>query len=126
LDLKEYQEFCKTTAIYPDVYVLNKTPGLGIEKEEFIKASYIYPVLGLGGEGGEILNKVQKFIRDQGGNMSEADVESIKKELGDVLWYVATICTEVGTTLEDVLEANVKKLSNRDERGVLGGSGDNR
>ena len=48
------------------------------------------------------------------------------KELGDVLWYVAQIATELGTDLETVARVNIMKLGDRKERGVLGGSGDDR
>jgi NTP pyrophosphatase (non-canonical NTP hydrolase) len=81
-----------------------------------------YITLGMTGEAGEIANKVKKVMRDG----KELDLEDIKHELGDVLWYVAGLATVLGIDLEDVAQANLDKLASRKERGVIGGSGDNR
>jgi NTP pyrophosphatase (non-canonical NTP hydrolase) len=48
------------------------------------------------------------------------------KELGDVLWYVAQLASELGLELEDIARENLEKLSSRQRRGVLSGSGDER
>ena len=52
--------------------------------------------------------------------------QALKKELGDVFWYIAAICYEAGLDMEDVAESNIRKLRDRQERNVLHGSGDNR
>lgn len=81
-----------------------------------------YMTMGLTGEAGEIANKVKKIMRDA----REIDREDLAKEIGDVLWYVAGLCTVLDLDLDDVAEANLKKLADRKARGVIGGSGDNR
>ena len=86
----------------------------------------VYPTLGLVNEAGEVAGKVKKIFRDKGGVISPADREALKQELGDVLWYFTQICTELDLTLEEVAAANLEKLSSRLERGVIGGSGDQR
>jgi NTP pyrophosphatase (non-canonical NTP hydrolase) len=106
----EYQRLTATTAVYPD---RGEVGGL------------VYTVLGLSGEAGEIANKVKKVLRDDHGiiNGKRAD---LLDELGDVMWYVSQVATELGSSLDDVLEANIAKLQGRKERGTLKGSGDDR
>ena len=86
----------------------------------------VYPTLGLANEAGEVAGKVKKIFRDRGGLISDADREALKGELGDVLWYLTQICTELDLTLEEVAEANLIKLFSRLERGAIGGDGDQR
>ncbi len=86
----------------------------------------VYPTLGLANEAGEVAGKVKKIFRDRNGVISDADREALKGELGDVLWYLTQICTELDLTLEEVAEANLTKLFSRLERGVIGGEGDKR
>lgn len=86
----------------------------------------VYPTIGLVNEAGEVAGKIKKIFRDQNGQIREEDRQSLKNELGDVLWYLTQICTELGLTLEEVAETNIAKLSSRQERGKIGGSGDNR
>ena len=86
----------------------------------------VYPTLGLTNEAGELAGKVKKIFRDKGGHISDQDRQELKKELGDVLWYLTQICTELDLTLEEVAEANLVKLFSRMERGAIKGDGDDR
>ena len=81
----------------------------------------LYPLLGMAGEVGELINKVKKIFRD--GTYDEA---GIRGEIGDILWYVAEFCTQAGLSLESVAEYNLEKLRKRKEDGTIHGSGDNR
>jgi NTP pyrophosphatase (non-canonical NTP hydrolase) len=108
ITFEDYQRGAMTTAVYP---------GKG-------EGNWIYPALGLAGESGEICEKIKKCIRDDGGKMTDERKQLIKKELGDVLWYVAAMCTELGFNLQDVAGDNLAKLSKRKETGKLHGSGD--
>jgi len=85
----------------------------------------VYDGLGLG-EAGEVQGKIKKIIRDNGGIITPEATEEIKSELGDTLWYITSMCENLGITLADVAQGNIDKLHDRRERGVLGGSGDNR
>ena len=83
-------------------------------------------VLGLNGEAGEVAEKLKKIIRDKNGEISESDKQELAKELGDVLWYLAVFAHDLGVSFDDIAATNLKKLSDRKQRNVLGGSGDNR
>jgi len=84
-----------------------------------------YDGLGLG-EAGEVQGKIKKIIRDNGGIITPEATDAIKDELGDTLWYITSMCENLGITLEDVAKCNIEKLYDRRARGVLGGSGDKR
>ena len=101
--LNDYQVSAIQTAIYP------------------YSARITYPAMGLCAEAGEVANKVKKIVRD--GTM---DRQSIADEIGDVLWYIAALANDLGYDLETIASANINKLYDRKERGVLKGSGDNR
>lgn len=105
MQLNEYQALARTTAIYN-----NK----------------IYPILGLAGEAGEVCEKFKKNIRDNNGVVTEEFILAVKKELGDTLWYISNIATDLDISLEDIAQTNINKLQSRKERGVIQGSGDNR
>lgn len=66
--------------------------------------------LGLGGETGEVLDAIKKRELYE---RKDIPVEHIEEELGDVMWYVANICTRYGLSLDGVLAKNVKKLNER-------------
>ena len=86
----------------------------------------IYPVLELVGDSGEVAEKVKKILRDNQGIIEEEKRQEIKKELGDVLWYVAQIATELNLSLDEIADFNLEKLASRKKRNKLHGSGDNR
>lgn len=113
MEFNEYQQKSRKTAVYPDA-----------------GDNFVYPALGLLGESGEIADKLKKLMRDKGvstpSQMTDEQREELKKELGDVLWYIAQLSTELGLELEEVAGKNIHKLYSRMDRGVLSGSGDNR
>lgn len=88
--------------------------------------SYIYPAMALAEEAGEVSGKLAKAVRDNEGVVDGERLIEVKKELGDVCWMVAELCTCFGFELEDVMQKNIDKLTSRKQRGVLHGSGDNR
>ena len=87
---------------------------------------YIYPLLGLAGETGEVADKVKKLFRDHNGIPPSSFQDEITKELGDILWYVSETCTQMGIDLNDVAKANLKKLAQRKKTDKIRGDGDNR
>ena len=66
-------------------------------------------VMGLNGESGEVIDIVKKHMF-QG---HELDKDKIKKELGDVMWYVAEVCEALDLSLDEVMEGNIEKLAKR-------------
>ena len=103
----EYESSARETACYPK--------GKGME----------YALLGGCGEMGELANKYKKVIR--GDKVFDAEFKkNMADELGDVMWYMASIAYELDVSLEDVAKNNIKKLHSRKERGVIKGDGDNR
>jgi NTP pyrophosphatase (non-canonical NTP hydrolase) len=108
VELSEYQRLSRRTAQYPR------------------EAWLAYPALGLAGEAGEVAEHAKKAIRDDAGQVGEERRAAMAKELGDVLWYVAQLASELGLDLDAVAQTNLDKLLSRQQRGVLSGSGDDR
>lgn len=79
-------------------------------------------VLGLVGEAGEVAEKIKKQIRDN----TKVSQDDIIKELGDVLFYTTALANYYNKNLGYVIEVNIKKLDDREDRGVIKGKGDNR
>jgi len=113
MQFSDYQEVAKSTAIYPE-------SGTG----SFNAVSYT--ILGLSNEAGEVAGKLKKIWRDKGGVIDQEAKTEIGKELGDVLWYLSAAAEELGIELNDTASQNLHKLLDRQKRGVIGGSGDNR
>jgi NTP pyrophosphatase (non-canonical NTP hydrolase) len=108
MDMNEYQEKALSTAIYPEDMALP------------------YCVMKLAGECGELSEKVAKAYRDERGYFSPERILAIKKEHGDILWYLANIAELLGFTMSDSAKVNITKLADRKARGVLHGDGDSR
>lgn len=109
--LDNYQEDTGITAIYP---------GHG----QATPIAFAYLALKLNGEAGEVGEAYAKFLRNDY-DLEEAK-RRISKELGDVLWYISQLASELDLSLGDVAANNIRKLIDRKQRGVLQGSGDDR
>lgn len=108
MNFDEYQDAAKKTAIYPD------------------DTKVIYPALGLASEAGEVAGKVKKILRDTDGLVTDERQAELAKEIGDVLWYLAALASDLNLDLDDIANENIAKLADRQERGKLRGDGDNR
>jgi NTP pyrophosphatase (non-canonical NTP hydrolase) len=109
MDMNDYQENAGLTNIYPHG-----------------PAGLYAMTLGLCGESGEFADKMKKVIRDHDGLLNVGAREALAGELGDVLWYVSQVAYRLGLDLSVVADKNLRKLKSRQERGVIGGSGDER
>lgn len=123
MEIAEYQKGCAETAIYRD----------GVEKAITENIPYLeywlrvdYCAAKMTSEAGEASQEVSKALRDDAGMISAERKERIFKELGDVSWYLAMMCNELGFQLEDVMDYNLTKLRDRQNRGALPGSGSDR
>lgn len=106
-----YQQIATTTQIYPREHAV------------------FYPALGLAGEAGEVANKIKKIMRDRKGDVNNLPPEvkdQIASELGDCLWYISALATDLGIGMDGIAYENVVKLQKRKEKGTIHGTGDNR
>lgn len=97
------------TAIYPGVGTLD-----GLR----------YVTLGLSEECGEVAGKIKRIFRDDGAVLTTARRKQLIYELGDVLWYLQQMATELEVPLSLIAELNVHKLQERLAQGRLHGEGD--
>src|SRR3989344_7470427 len=97
MEFTEYQKLALKTALFPKKYKI------------------IYSAMGLGNEAGEVLGKIKKWLRGDDGNgeMSEERRLALKKELGDVLWYLAVLARDLNLDLNDIAKLNLEKLQLR-------------
>lgn len=109
MDFDQYQKLARSTAVDPD-----------------LGNNYVYPVLGLGGEAGEIQEKIKKVIRDKNGIIDDGTRKAIELELGDLLWYLSNLASELKLSLADIARSNIAKLVSRTERDKIHGEGDER
>jgi len=107
MNFNDYQKSARKTKIYPDI------------------SEVFYPTLGLCGEVGELANKVKKIMRGDK-EIFELKTETIYYELGDILWYLSNICSDLDCSLDDIAKMNVAKLKKRQEENKIKGDSDNR
>ena len=110
MTFEEYQKKALTTAVINPDPLMDKT---------------IW-AMGVAGEAGEVVEKWKKIVAYKEGKVSKEDLAELKKELGDVVWYIAVLAHSLGLSLEEIMKLNVSKLADRKQRGVIKGKGDNR
>lgn len=114
MEIQEYQQQAKLTAIYPK------------------ETKVMYPLLGLAGEVGETLNKLKKVLRDRGATtlsihtIPAVVIDKVEAELGDIIWYISALASDLNLDLDSICRKNLDKLFDRKVRGTLKGEGDNR
>lgn len=109
MNFHDYQEQARAKAVYPE-----------------LGGKVVFPTLGMVGEAGEVADKVKKLFRDHEGVITDEAKQELAKELGDVLWYLSQVATELDLSLEAIAEANIEKINSRHDRDAVHGSGDNR
>lgn len=149
MNLDQYQETAGRTNLWPKVFTEDQVRNLvaraylrgeatidaeeayawadlDLEREVTPLNKIVYHILGLCEEAGEIAGKAKKIVRDKGGKWTPEDHRNILLEAGDALWYTSQVAGAIDVNFSDVAEANLEKLADRAQRGVLGGSGDHR
>lgn len=109
ITIRSYQDFTPSTFIVPDNPVSTQD-------------TYLF--CGLVAEAGEVAGNYAKYCR--GDFNSEELTFRTKKELGDVLYFVFQLATQLGLDVEDILEENKAKLQDRLNRGKIKGDGETR
>jgi len=136
MDMDEYQQLAGDFIAFYDernVQLLKQLYGK-VNEDEWVRIQQLvnfkdcsYPLLALAEETGEVLGKVAKLVRGDPKmtKLSKAEFdELLVKELGDVLFNIAAICTTRGLSLDYVANANIAKLTDRRERNQIKGEGD--
>ncbi len=108
MEMNEYQQAALQTAVYPQ------------------EMKIVYPLIGITGETGEVAEKIKKVIRDNNAVFSDDDRREIAKEIGDILWYISSLSSDIGYSLDEIAAMNIDKITSRNERGKIHGEGDNR
>lgn len=115
-DFARYQRIARSTALYGET--ISRLAPEDLRR----KLRLAYVALGLAGETGETTEKIKKHIRGDG----PLALEELGKEIGDILWYLASLATELGLDLGEIAAGNNLKLRDRKRRRKLKGSGDKR
>lgn len=124
VSLEEYVKMTRDVALYREeaAELVKK-----VKSEDVTKLLRVfYAAIGLGGEAGEVLNKIKKILRDSNGQVTDEVRDKLKGELGGTFWYFVALAEELGLTVEEIMQHNYSELLSRKERGVLKGEGDNR
>ena len=111
MDFNEYQKKSRKHAFYPN----QNTP-----------ESFRYLIYGVTGEAGELAEHFKHALRDENDEISSERRDKIIKELSDILWYLANICTELGVDFNQIPKTGLEKIEERVKRGTLSGEGDSR
>ncbi len=113
MDFREYQKKTRLT-------------DKGTGPEHGLSPGWVYYVLGIAGETGELVEKIKKHFRDDRGQLTAEKKQEIIKEMGDCLWYHARLADSMNIDFNHVAEKNIEKLLDRQNRNKLHGDGDNR
>ena len=111
MEFDEYQKRASATAVF---------------KHDTAEYKLMYLSMGLAGETGEVIEKVKKVIRNDDGIFPAENKELLKKEIGDVLWYLSQLALNLGISFDDAANLNIAKLADRMSRDAITSEGDTR
>ena len=124
--LSDYQDFVDMVTSDASKNIDDFSDAVDIMDEQGVEPTRLMTAsIGLSGEVGEFNDIVKKCLF-QGKEMDENVVTHLKKELGDVMWYIAQGCIALGTDIEELIDINTAKLKDRYPDGFDGFRSDNR
>lgn len=119
IDLNKYVEFVDSTTSNPSkdhdafIYRLQELEGQGFPTERLMTAA-----VGMSAEAGEFTEIVKKIVF-QGKPVNNENLFHLKRELGDIMWYVAQACMGLNVSIEEIVQMNFEKLSARYPEGTF-------
>jgi len=119
VDLNKYVEFVDTTTSLPSKNFPDFSSRLAeLQRENFPTERLLTAAVGMSAEAGEFTEIVKKIVF-QGKPVNQENLFHLKRELGDVMWYVAQACVGLNISLEQVLQMNFEKLTARYPEGTF-------
>ena len=113
VDTEKYLEFVQEVTSAPSTDYVTLVQRLNLlEAEDADVCKLLTAALGLTAESGEFTEVVKKIVF-QGKPYNEENVFHMKRELGDICWYIAQACMALDTTFDELIEMNVDKLKAR-------------
>lgn len=113
MEFNKYQKKCRLTDV-------------GTAAQDCLNPGWLYYVLGVAGETGEMVEKIKKLFRDKNGVVDQEFKDALIKEMGDIQWYLARLADQFDIEFNDVAKTNIEKLFSRQKRNKIHGEGDNR
>ena len=120
------KEFERKLMDFREYQIESRKTDVGTSAQDNLKPGWLYYALGISGEAGELTEKIKKLFRDKEGLIDREFLDSVIKEMGDILWYMGRLSDVFGINFNLIAETNIKKLLDRMERNKLHGEGDNR
>lgn len=124
MNFRKYQTATATTAVYDESVRQHVATATHADKLKMLRLFYC--ATKLNGEAGEVAEEIAKTLRDDSGEISTERSGKLAKEIGDVLWYVSQLATELDMDLSLIAQMNLDKLASRKDRGMIHGSGSDR
>jgi NTP pyrophosphatase (non-canonical NTP hydrolase) len=119
IDLNKYVEFVDTTTSKPSKQYSDFQDRLqALEIQGFPTERLLTAAVGMSAEAGEFTEIVKKIIF-QGKPVNQENLFHLKRELGDIMWYVSQACIGLDISLEEVIQMNYEKLSARYPEGTF-------
>ena len=119
IDLNKYVEFVNTTTSNPSkdhVSFINSL--MELQEHNFPTERMLTAAVGMSAEAGEFTEIVKKIVF-QGKPVTQENLFHLKRELGDIMWYVSQACIGLDISIEEVIQMNFEKLSARYPEGAF-------